>query len=108
MKISFLKIHGLGNDFVVINELNKIQVPEKDKKAFAEKYCNRRFSIGADGVLFLQSSQKADFRMRVFNPDGSEAENCVNGLRCVSFAYSLWNQTKSKNFSIEVSKGIVE
>ncbi|MDO8428831.1 MAG: diaminopimelate epimerase [Candidatus Diapherotrites archaeon] len=108
MKISFLKIHGLGNDFVVINELNKVQVPEKQKAKFAEKYCNRRFFIGADGILFVQKSSKANIRMRIFNPDGSEAENCVNGLRCVSFAYSLWNQTKPKNFSIEVAKGIVQ
>lgn len=105
MEIIFLKIHGLGNDFIVINELQKEMV--KDKSAFAKHYCNRRFSIGADGVLFLCKSRLADFRMRIFNEDGSEAENCVNGLRCVALQKFLLGKKKKKAFSIETLAGMV-
>jgi diaminopimelate epimerase len=103
----FLKIHGLGNDFIVINELDGLVVPERKKKAFAKQYCNRKFSVGADGILFVQSSKKADFKMRVFNPDGSEPENCVNGLRCVTLAKYLWDHEVQKKYAVEITQGTV-
>ena len=102
----FSKIHGLGNDFIVINELKKETV--KDKSDFAKKYCGRHLGIGADGVLFLCASKKADFRMRIFNSDGSEAENCVNGLRCVALQKFLLDKKKKKSYSIETLAGIVK
>ncbi|MFH1256856.1 MAG: diaminopimelate epimerase [Candidatus Diapherotrites archaeon] len=107
MRIAFSKIHGIGNDFIVIDEQAKELVPEKNKAAFAKKFCNRRFSIGADGVLFMVSSKKADFRMRLFNADGSEAENCVNGLRCVALEKFLLEGKKKKDFLIETIAGLV-
>lgn len=106
MEISFSKIHGLGNDFIVINEMQKEIV--KDKSSFAKQSCNRHFSVGADGVLFLCKSGKADFRMRIFNSDGSEAENCVNGLRCVALQKFLLDKKKKKNYSIETLAGPVK
>jgi diaminopimelate epimerase len=106
LQIKLSKIHGLGNDFIVINELAKEIV--KDKAAFAKKFCRRAFAVGADGVLFLKPSKMADFRMQVINSDGSEAETCVNGLRCVAFQKFLLDGKKKKKYSIETLQGLVE
>ncbi|HJH32769.1 MAG TPA: diaminopimelate epimerase [Methanosarcinaceae archaeon] len=86
--IEFTKLHGNGNDFIVINEFGKNIIPDDKKADFAVKYCNRRFGIGADGVLFISGSNKADMKMRLFQPDASEAEMCGNGIRClVKYAF---------------------
>ncbi len=105
MEINFSKIHGLGNDFIVINELKKEIV--KGKAAFAKRYCDRHSGVGADGVLFLSKSNIADLHMRIFNSDGSEAENCVNGLRCTALQKFLLGKKKKKKFSIETLAGLV-
>ena len=80
MKLKFTKMHALGNDFVVIDnrhdELRRIA-------RLAMKLCDRRFGIGADQLLLLCRSGTADFRMRIFNADGSEVEMCGNGIRCL-------------------------
>ncbi|CAH1205057.1 Diaminopimelate epimerase [Paenibacillus allorhizoplanae] len=79
--MNFTKMHGLGNDFIVV-------AGEKELPAGADQLaiqlCNRFFSIGADGVVFILPSEKADFQMRIINSDGSEAEQCGNAIRCVS------------------------
>ncbi len=86
--IDFAKLHGNGNDFIVIDEFKKQIVPDSNKADFAVKYCDRRFGIGADGVLFISRSDKADMKMRLFQPDASEAEMCGNGIRClVKYAF---------------------
>jgi len=110
MQIHFSKIHGLGNDFIVINETEGDIVAEKDKPFFAKRSCQRKAAVGADGVLFLckPKARGADFRMRIFNSDGSEAETCVNGLRCVAFEKSLLGGKAGENFRIETVQGIVE
>lgn len=81
--IIFTKLHGNGNDFILIDEYDQEIIPEGRKSSFAERFCSRRFGVGADGVLFLSKSKHANLRMRIFNPDGSEAEMCGNGIRCV-------------------------
>jgi len=101
--MKFSKLHGLGNDFIVITELEKEKI--KNKKEFSEKQCKRNFSVGADGVLFLCPSQKSDFKMRIFNSDGSEAENCVNGLRCAVLEKFLLDGKKQKEYSVETLAG---
>lgn len=78
--MKFTKLQGTGNDFVLI-EAGGI---DKDWTALAKAMCHRHLGIGADGLLLLLPSAKADFGMRVFNPDGSEAEACGNGLRCLA------------------------
>ncbi len=108
MEIEFSKIHGLGNDFIVINEMEKTIVPQEKKADFAKKFCGRKFSAGADGVLFIQKSKKADFKMQIINSDGSEAKNCVNGLRCVALEKFLIDGMKNKKYLIETLQGIVE
>ncbi len=75
----FTKMHGLGNDFVV---LVPAQIGDHDWNDLARRMCDRHFGIGADGILLVLPSGSADFRMRMLNPDGSEAEMCGNGIRC--------------------------
>jgi diaminopimelate epimerase len=108
MQIGFLKIHGLGNDFIIVDERQDTIVPENEKANFAKKYCQRRFSVGADGTLFLEKANNVDANMRIFNSDGSEAENCVNGLRCTAFAlYKIDDLYGSKEFDISTKAGQV-
>ncbi|MDP2973493.1 MAG: diaminopimelate epimerase, partial [Candidatus Diapherotrites archaeon] len=108
MIVQFSKMHGLGNDFIVVNEMQEEVIPESDKQFFAVNNCKRHVAVGADGVLFLckPRSPNADFRMRIFNSDGSEAETCVNGLRCVAFEKFLIEGKKKKDFRIESGNGI--
>jgi diaminopimelate epimerase len=84
MEIPFTKLHGNGNDFVLIDEYEKTVIPDDMKAQFAALYCDRRFGIGADGILFLSKSTTCDIRMRIFQPDESEAEMCGNGVRCLA------------------------
>ncbi|MFC0524550.1 diaminopimelate epimerase [Pontibacillus salicampi] len=84
MKIEVVKCHGSNNDFILIDEINNVySFTEEDRKQIAILLCNRDDSLGADGILYTMPSNHADGRMRMFNPDGSEAEMCGNGLRCV-------------------------
>lgn len=82
MSIPFAKLHSSGNDFLLIDERRRELV--KRKADFAARVCDRNRSVGADGVLYLLPSRKADFRMRLFQPDKSEAEMCGNGLLCAA------------------------
>ncbi|MDD5258491.1 MAG: diaminopimelate epimerase [bacterium] len=86
-KIKFAKFSGAGNDFVVIDNRRKI-VPSAAVR-LAVKLCQPKTGIGADGLILLERSAQADFRMRIFNPDGSEAEMCGNGARCIARFASL-------------------
>lgn len=81
MGLKFTKMHSLGNDFVVIDNR---EGSLKRIARLARKLCDRRFGIGADQLLLLCHSTKADFRMRIFNADGSEVEMCGNGIRCLA------------------------
>jgi len=84
MEIPFAKLQGNGNDFIVIDEYSRPVIPDEMKGQFAAIYCDRRFGIGADGVIFLSKSKKGNLRMRIFQPDESEAEMCGNGIRCLA------------------------
>jgi diaminopimelate epimerase len=88
MEIPFTKMQGNGNDFILVDEYEKEVIPDEMKGQFAALYCDRRFGVGADGVLYLSKSKKSSLRMRLFQPDESEAEMCGNGIRClVKYAY---------------------
>ncbi len=88
-KIPFMKLSGAGNDFVIINNLNRVlDSTDSEFMNFVTKICQRRMSVGADGVLLVEPTEDVDFRMRYFNADGGEVETCGNGARCISkFAY---------------------
>ncbi len=83
MKIPFMKISGSGNDFILIDHRKPI-IDVNRMQEFARKVCQRRISVGADGLIFIEPSEKADFKWRFFNADGSEAEMCGNGGRCAA------------------------
>jgi diaminopimelate epimerase len=101
----FWKIHGLGNDYVVIDNRDD-KITDKEAPHLAKKLCERRFSVGADGLLLACASSQADVRMRIFNADGSEAEMCGNGVRCFAkFCYET-AIIKKNEFSVETKAGI--
>lgn len=79
--MKYVQMQGLGNSFVVINLLK--EKLKRDPSDLAKYVCNKEKGLGVDGLLLLEKSDKADFKMRVFNPDGSEAEMCGNGIRCL-------------------------
>lgn len=103
-EMKFTKMQGAGNDFVMLNpERNEANWPE-----LAQKICNRHFGIGADGIILALPSKVADVRMRIFNPDGSEAETCGNGLRCLA-KYAVINQLikpGTTKISVETIPGV--
>ena len=104
--IHFTKLHGNGNDFILLDEFRKEIIPDKKKSEFAVKYCNRRFGIGADGVLYLEASEKADIGMRIFNADGSEAEMCGNAIRCL-VKYALDKGYIKEEVRVETLAGVL-
>jgi len=92
--MNFTKMHGLGNDFIIVTGEPKL--PEQASE-LAIKLCDRFFGIGADGLVYILPSEKADFMMRIMNSDGSEAEQCGNAIRCVSkyvFDHGLIEKTE--------------
>jgi diaminopimelate epimerase len=103
-ELLFTKMAAAGNDFVVV-DARKTKVLNGAK--LAKKLCDRKFSVGADGVLLLETSKKADVRMRIFNPDGSEAEMCGNGVRCLAKFAADKKAIKSR-LSIETIAGLIE
>ncbi|HAL92118.1 MAG TPA: diaminopimelate epimerase [Verrucomicrobia bacterium] len=82
MQIAFWKMHGAGNDFILIDDRAR-SFPDADT-AFITRLCDRRRGIGSEGLLLIQPAAAADFRMRFFNPDGTEADLCGNGARCIA------------------------
>ena len=102
---NFYKYHGAGNDFIIID--NRDEQFIGDKVSAAIKWCNRRFGVGSDGIIFIEKSKTVDFVMDFYNPDGSQSF-CGNGSRCaVAFAYRLKIIT-SKSCSFEAIDGIHE
>jgi len=87
--VEFTKMHGLGNDFIIINNLDG-KLKSGDIANLSPKLCHRNFGIGADGVVLLNVSSRAPFYMQIFNSDGSEAEMCGNAIRCL--AKYLWDR----------------
>ncbi|MBI4842882.1 MAG: diaminopimelate epimerase [Nitrospirae bacterium] len=101
--MEFTKMHGLGNDFVILDD-RKGRL--KNIQKLAVRLCDRRHGVGADQLLILKTSQKADFKMLIFNSDGSEVEMCGNGVRCV--AKYIWDKNiKKQRLAIETLAGII-
>lgn len=100
----FSKWQGCGNDFVLFDCLDN---PLADYSELAKKVCDRHYGIGADGILIVEPSSVADFRMRIINTDGSEAEMCGNGIRC--FARYLYDNrlVTKEEFTVETGAGIL-
>lgn len=93
-----------GNDFVVVDNRRK---SVKDPVAFARRVCRPHQEVGADGILLFESSEKANFRMRILNPDGSEAAACGNGFRCIArYAHDILKYSSRMHF--ESGSGLIE
>ncbi len=106
-ELKFTKMHGNGNDFIVVNEYD-YPVPDDKKSAFTRKYCHRRTGIGADGVVFFAKPLHAPLHMRIFNEDGSEAEMCGNGVRCF-VKYAMDNDYMKPGVAkVETKAGVLE
>ena len=104
--IKFTKMHGLGNDYVYIDTTSKTGQKIEDASALAKFVSDRHFGIGSDGLILICDSELADFKMRMFNYDGSEAEMCGNGIRCVGkFVYDK-GLTQKEEVTIETLAGI--
>ena len=100
--MKFTKWQGCGNDFVVVDFLDKEPI---DFAALAVKMCDRHFGIGADGLMVVCPSETADVRMREFNPDGTEPEMCGNGIRCFARYLYEYGRMKTQQFTIETLAG---
>ena len=122
MNLRFTKMHGLGNDFILINcrenelsglnSLNRSSGSSSSSSSnrlseLSRRLCHRRFGIGADQLLLLYPSSIADFKMVIFNSDGSEVEMCGNGIRC--FAKYIWDRGLSEKevLEVETAAGII-
>ncbi len=107
VEITFWKMHGLGNDYIVIDNRDGL-LQENEFSKIAKKMCLRRYSIGADGLLLILDSNSADTKMRIFNADGSEAEMCGNGIRCfVKYCYEN-ELLNTKIIRVETIAGVKE
>jgi len=103
--ITFFKMSGSGNDFIIVDNREKV-VNDNDLPGFIKRICRRKMSVGADGFILIEPSDKADFKWRFFNSDGSKAEMCGNGARCAArFAYI--NGIAGENLSFETEAGVV-
>ena len=105
MNIPFTKMSGAGNDFVIIDNRNPIIEP-RQKREFVKKVSARKTSIGADGVIFIEDSDKENFSWDFYNSDGSTAEMCGNGARCVS-RYAYEHDIAPRQLSFETLAGII-
>jgi diaminopimelate epimerase len=100
--MKFSKLQATGNDFILVDARNM----EQNWAKLAQVICQRHFGVGADGLILVQNSKVANLRMRIFNPDGSEAEVCGNGLRCFAKYAIEKGMVDETNLSVETLSGI--
>lgn len=101
----FTKMHGLGNDFIVIDCLAQT-LDQSELQRGAAAICDRRFGVGADGLILVMPSNTADYRMRVINSDGSEAEMCGNGIRCLAKYIHDHTNDKREEITVDTLAGV--
>ena len=102
-KIKFTKMHGAGNDYIYV-DTTRYPIADPEKKAI--KWSKFHTGIGSDGLILIGSSDKADFSMRIFNADGSEAMMCGNGSRCVGKYVYEYGLTAKKEITLDTRSGI--
>ncbi len=102
--MNFVKMHGCGNDYVYV-DLRREKVPHPEKLAVS--ISDRHFGVGSDGLILIAPSKRADFRMIMFNADGSEGYMCGNGIRCIGKYVYDRRLTKKKTISVETKGGVV-
>src|SRR5579862_1621949 len=102
--ISFTKMHGIGNDFVMVDAILE-DLPAVDLADLSRKVNDRRFGIGGDGLILVERGNSSPFRMRMFNPDGSESEMCGNGIRCFAKLLRDHDHTVDREVAIDTGAG---
>ncbi|MBC7288634.1 MAG: diaminopimelate epimerase [Armatimonadetes bacterium] len=102
----FTKMHGLGNDYIYIDGTSE-DLSDVSLSALSKLVSDRHLGVGSDGLIVILPSERADFRMRIFNPDGSEAEMCGNGVRCFAKYVYEHGLTTKQALEIETGGGIV-
>ncbi len=102
----FAKLHGLGNDYIYLNAFTE-QIEEYDLAELARILSDRHFGVGGDGIILIMPSETADFRMRIFNSDGSEAEMCGNGIRGLAKYVHDRGMTDNTTISVETGAGVL-
>ncbi|MDE6811464.1 MAG: diaminopimelate epimerase [Muribaculaceae bacterium] len=105
-EIKFTKMHGVGNDYVYVDTLQTPHLTDKEITELAISISDRHFGVGGDGLVLIMTSDIADFRMRMFNSDGSEAQMCGNASRCVGKYVYDHNMTRKTCISLETKAGI--
>jgi diaminopimelate epimerase len=106
LPISFTKMNGTGNDFVIIDNRDQ-KINKNEMQGLAAKICRRHFSVGADGLILIENSETADFRWEFYNADGSEADMCGNGARCAA-RYAHDRGIAPAKMSFETLAGTIE
>src|SRR5438045_2650814 len=101
----FTKMHGIGNDYIYVDCV--CRPPPRDPAALARRVSDRHFGVGADGLILVCPSEVADARMRMFNADGSEAEMCGNGVRCVAKYIHDHGIAPKDRVNIETGRGVL-
>ena len=106
-RLKFTKMHGLGNDFMVIDGINQTFIPNS---SLIQKWSNRHFGIGFDQLLLVEQAQTngVDFRYRIFNADGGEVQQCGNGARCFVKFVSEQGLTNKQEIVVETASGIIK
>jgi len=107
LRLSFVKMEAAGNDYIYIDGVSR-RLPRVDWSSLAQCLSDRNLSVGSDGLILILPSDTADFRMRMFNVDGSEGDMCGNGVRCL--ARYVWDNgfTKTREFTVQTPAGIVD
>ena len=103
--MDFIKMHGLGNDFILLDCMSEPLAG--DPAVLARHMCRRNFSVGADGLVLVLPSSVADARMRILNPDGSEPEMCGNAIRCLARFLCDEGYVSGDTLSIETLAGVL-
>ncbi len=106
MQIKFFKYQGCGNDFIILDATQKDWEPVADIKTLGKKVCHRNFGVGADGLLLIEKSKKADIKLKIVNSDGSVPEMCGNGIRCVAKYMHEYKKTNKPSLEIETDAGL--
>src|SRR5262249_32048766 len=103
--MKFTKMHGLGNDYVYVNTFDQREPADPARLAVAVS--DRHFGVGADGLILIGPSRRADARMRMFNADGSESEMCGNGVRCVAKYIYDHDIARKSRVTVETGRGVL-
>lgn len=107
VRIHFIKTQAAGNDFILVDEFRQVVVSEEGKPEFVAKISDRHFGVGSDGVIFVQPSEDYDARFVFYNPDGSKAEMCGNGMRCfIKYVYEHGIARKQK-ITVDSPNGVM-